>query len=414
MIDNELENFYFLYNNLMEEDNNNKNNKTITTNSHKREDIITQILADKGGFRINNDPSLFYEDRNIVHLKIRVTKNSETDNIVKECAFIRTKKNFQETIELDGPAPKIKFIININKENYINISNENENPVTYYNRKMGESESSSKKSTGKRSTNSKRSDQSKKSEIKLNNCFDYCFRDQRPNDENYYIHVRQRSHEIDGSLIANNAINDLKNIVGDIIYYPKDPSIQIAKGQKVFIEVKQNTTINKIFSQMKKLIEDINDICEGNYMFLGFVNKENLLKCFSNDNNNLDKEKEESFKAEIKTIVEKYKKFNICFLIIENNEFLGNSLEDRADYSFYYYNLTSQKIDALENKIDTKIKGIQSEVKEIKREVKEIKNEIDGLNNKVNDIDSKMKDISELRIVRTWRFDPAESEFEVR
>lgn len=28
--------------------------------------------------------------------------------------------------------------------------------------------------------------------------------------------------------------------------------------------------------------------------------------------------------------------------------------------------------------------------------------------------DSKMKDISELRIIRTWRFDPAEAEFEVR
>jgi len=27
--------------------------------------------------------------------------------------------------------------------------------------------------------------------------------------------------------------------------------------------------------------------------------------------------------------------------------------------------------------------------------------------------DVKMKDISELRIVRTWRFDPAEAEFEV-
>lgn len=28
--------------------------------------------------------------------------------------------------------------------------------------------------------------------------------------------------------------------------------------------------------------------------------------------------------------------------------------------------------------------------------------------------DKNMKDISELRIVRTWRFDPAEAEFEVR
>ena len=61
MIDNDFENYYFLYNNLMEEETNYKNNNTIKTNSHKREDIITQILADKGGFRINNDPSLFYE-----------------------------------------------------------------------------------------------------------------------------------------------------------------------------------------------------------------------------------------------------------------------------------------------------------------------------------------------------------------
>ena len=28
--------------------------------------------------------------------------------------------------------------------------------------------------------------------------------------------------------------------------------------------------------------------------------------------------------------------------------------------------------------------------------------------------DAKMKEISELRIIRTWRFDPAEAEFEVR
>ena len=28
--------------------------------------------------------------------------------------------------------------------------------------------------------------------------------------------------------------------------------------------------------------------------------------------------------------------------------------------------------------------------------------------------DSKMKEISELRVIRTWRFDPAEAEFEVR
>lgn len=124
MIDNDFENYYFLYNNLIEEETNYKNNNTIKTNSHKREDIITQILADKGGFRINNDTSLFYEERKIVYLKIKVTKNSETDNIVKASTQIRNKKQFETTIELDETAPKISYEININKDNYITIYNE--------------------------------------------------------------------------------------------------------------------------------------------------------------------------------------------------------------------------------------------------------------------------------------------------
>ena len=111
MIDNDFENYYFLYNNLMEEETNYMNNNTIKTNSHKREDIITQILADKGGFRINNDPSLFYEERKIVYLKIKVTKNSETDNIVKASTQIRNKKQFETTIELDSLAEGEDFIL---------------------------------------------------------------------------------------------------------------------------------------------------------------------------------------------------------------------------------------------------------------------------------------------------------------
>ena len=425
MIDNEFENYYLLYNNLIEEEKNYMKNYIIKTESHKREDIITQLLADKGGFRINNDPSLFYEQRKIVYLKIKVTKNSEIDNIVKVSTLIRNERNFNTTIELDGTSPKISFEININKENYINIYNESNQPVSFYNSPMGQSENLSKISTGKKSSSSNYSNQSKKNKVIINNSFDFIFRDQTHGDDTYFITIKQRSHEIDGSLIANNTINDLKSIVGNIIYYPRDiesKPIQIVKNQKVFIEIKQNTTLLKLFGQMKKLIEDIYEICEENYLYLGFVNKAYSLESFSKD----DKNEENNFITEIKTTIEKYKKFNICLLIIENNEFLGNSLEDRADYPLYYYNLTSQQIDnkinaletkidnkinaletkidnkinALETKIDnkikgiqTEIKGIQTEVKGIQTEVKGIKNDIDGMKNKINDIDSKMEKI---------------------
>ena len=395
MIDNDFENYYFLYNNLMEEETNYMNNNTIKTNSHKREDIITQILADKGGFRINNDPSLFYEEREIWYLKIKVTKNSETD-IVKTSTQIRNKKQFKTTIELDETAPKISYEININKDNYITIYNEKKESISFYNSKMGESENLSKISTGKKSSSSTCSNQSKKSKIIINNCFDFIFRDQTHGDDTYYIAIKQRSHEIDGSLIANNTIKDLKNIVGNIIYYPRDiesTPIQIFKGQKVLIEIKQNTTLRKLFRQMKKLIEDIYEISKENYIYLGFVNKECSLECFSKNDKNEENELVENFIKEIKETIEKYKNFNICLLIIENNKFLGNSLEDRADYPFYYYNLTSQQIDnkmnALETKIDDKIKGIQTEIKGIQTEIK-------GMKNKINDIDSKMEKILEL------------------
>ena len=351
-----------------------------------------------------------YFMREIWYLKIKVTKNSETDNIVKASTQIRNEKQFETTIELDGTAPKISYEININKDNYINIYNEKKESISFYNSKMGESENLSKISTGKKSSSSTYSNQSKKSKkskIIINNCFDFIFRDQTHGDDTYYIAIKQRSHEIDGSLIANNTINDLKNIVGNIIYYPRDiesTPIQIFKGQKVFIEIKQNTTLLKLFRQMKKLIEDIYEISKENYIYLGFVNKECSLECFSKNDKNEENKLIENFINEIKETIEKYKKFNICLLIIENNEFLGYSLEDRADYPLYYYNLTSQQIDnkmnaletkidnkmnALETKIDDKIKGIQTEIKGIQTEIK-------GMKNKINDIDSKMEKILEL------------------
>ena len=135
---------------------------------------------------------------------------------------------------------------------------------------------------------------------------------------------------------------------------------------------------------MKRLMEDLYELLpEEKYLYLGIINKENSLASFSNDHKN---EKEKNFIQGIKETIEKFKKFNICLLIIENNEFLGFSLEERSDYAIYCYNLISQQIDnkinAMETKIDNKINGIQTEVNTIK--------------NKMNDLDSKMNQILDL------------------
>ena len=399
MIESELDNYYFLYNNLIEENNNYMNN--ITKSSHKREDIVTQILADKGGFKINNDTSLFYEDRNIVYLKIKVTKNSETDdNIVKESTLIRNVKQFKTTIQLDNNNQKISYEINI-KDNNIQIVTENISLSLY--RKRIQSDNSIDQSIDSFSSNSGGSNKIPK----INNGYEYIFQDTIHNKtkDTYFIIIRQISHEIDGSLIANKAINDLKDIVGNIIYYPRDTPIQIVEGQKVFIEIKQNATLVQTFDQMKRLMEDLYELLpEEKYLYLGIINKENSLACFLNDHKN---EKEKKFIQGIKETIEKFKKFNICLLIIENNEFLGFSLEERSDYAIYCYNLISQQIDNKINAVETKINAVETKINametkinametKIDNKINGIQTEVNTIKNKMNDLDSKMNQILDL------------------
>ena len=391
MIESELDNYYFLYNNLIEENNNYMNN--ITKSSHKREDIVTQLLADKGGFKINNDTSLFYEDRNIVYLKIKVTKNSETDdNIVKESTLIRNKGLFQTTIQLDNNNQKISYEINVTNENEIRIYTE-KSKLTQYIRK-NQSNNSSIKSIDTFSSHSGNSNKNNTNKTpKINNYFDYIFQDTIHNKtkDTYFIIIGQKSHEIDGSLIANKAINDLKDIVGNIIYYPRDTPIQIVEGQKVFIEIKQNATLVKTFDQMKRLMEDLYELLpEEKYLYLGIINKENSLACFLNDHKN---EKEKKFIQGIKETIEKFKKFNICLLIIENNEFLGFSFEERSDYAIYCYNLISQQIDNKINAVETKINAMETK---IDNKINGIQTEVNTIKNKMNDLDSKMNQILDL------------------
>ena len=74
----------------------------------------------------------------MVYLKLSVTKNNETENVVKASTLIRNGKQFKIKIKLDGSEPKISFLININKEDHINIYNEKEIQIPFFNSKIAQ------------------------------------------------------------------------------------------------------------------------------------------------------------------------------------------------------------------------------------------------------------------------------------
>ena len=77
----EYNDFHKLYNNLMSEE---KTDINITTDSTKREDLITQMLMDNLGLELNKD-SRFVKGRFIYYYDISYYKEGEEKNNNKKC-----------------------------------------------------------------------------------------------------------------------------------------------------------------------------------------------------------------------------------------------------------------------------------------------------------------------------------------
>ena len=100
------------------------------------------------------------------------------NDIVKASTLIRNGKQFKTKIILNPSEPEISFEININKVNFINNYNENNEQISFYNSKISQSNDLSKKSIGNKSIISKNSNQSENRKTIINIYFDFLFRGQ--------------------------------------------------------------------------------------------------------------------------------------------------------------------------------------------------------------------------------------------
>lgn len=72
-------------------------------------------------------------------------------------------------------------------------------------------------------------------------------------DRNRSIKVEHTKHEVDGNLKVKNEIVNMEKILGDYLYYPpKSNNINLAQGEQILIEVKQNTNLDIYWSKWKK------------------------------------------------------------------------------------------------------------------------------------------------------------------
>lgn len=388
----------FLYKNLMEEPTEkNKDKDETDIYSHKREDLIDQMLMDKLNLSKNVD-NRFVKGRTIYYYDISFI--SEIKNKIKHFIKIKTQKNmnFDFDVTIDNETFNYSIFINdknvkVNRNpNKVDEEENTERRIQNQNEKSEEifeidttkaskddlqmKEEIKNNDGSNRSTSSildnnqnnkpiqlksvRNSEFNEKFDIKKEDeCFYFRIVTDIINGITYYLVIDLKLHEVDGNLQSNEII-DLKKELGDILFYPKKEIIKIEKNAKILIEVKQNAPLRTIFGQMKVLMDDLKKILPNEkYCYFGFVNKIE----------SLNESDEKVLIDEIKKYEEENGYFKIFLFILENNKIFDLELSDNIDYALHFRNELNKKIDA-------KFGEIKDEIKDMRVEMK---NEIDGL-----------------------------------
>ena len=388
----------FLYKNLMEEPTEkNKDKDETDIYSHKREDLIDQMLMDKLNLSKNVD-NRFVKGRTIYYYDISFI--SEIKNKIKHFIKIKTQKNmnFDFDVTIDNETFNYSIFINdknvkVNRNpNKVDEEENTERRIQNQNEKSEEifeidttkaskddlqmKEEIKNNDGSNRSTSSildnnqnnkpiklksvRNSEFNEKFDIKKEDeCFYFRIVTDIINGITYYLVIDLKWHEVDGNLQSNEII-DLKKELGDILFYPKKEIIKIEKNAKILIEVKQNAPLRTIFGQMKVLMNDLKKILPNEkYCYFGFVNKIE----------SLNESDEKVLIDEIKKYEEENGYFKIFLFILENNKIFDLELSDNIDYALHFRNELNKKIDA-------KFGEIKDEIKDMRVEMK---NEIDGL-----------------------------------
>ena len=376
-----------LKNNLMQD----KGSKNSTTmNPHIREDIITQALNDKFGFILIKD-SLFKDGRNVQFYNIDYFEITDRDKESEKLNQIDSRKIIKE-------ASCQEFIYTVNGIDYT-VMLEQKNSRVYRKKNLKENENNINGKddiiylrTAKRKSKSgdifsDNSTETRKGEVFYQRNFEDSI-----NGLDYFLSISFNKHEIDGYIITKDDI-DISANLGDLLFYPLNKEdTKIQKNSKIMIESKQNASLEEIFNQMVKVVNDIKKIVpDESFCYFGFLNEKNATK----------KIDEKLLIEKIREFEQQNKNYRIFLFIIKDNKFLGLNLEEQANYSVHYLNQMKKEKLVLEEKINTLNDQLNILNEKKQKQIQQfnlLKEEIKNINNRINNLsEGKIEQINKLK-----------------
>jgi len=404
MLEYELNDYFDynqLYNDLMSEETTKskkettKSKKVTTTNSNGREGLVSQMMMDKFDLDLNKDKK-FENGRIISFYEIKCI--NENGELLVETKIAKINNN-QKTFEVG----KITYSLEIKAQNLeINrLNNDGKSMLSLKTYKSGKSAKSDNRSLDEYSIDSTNKSEDHKMEKKKK----FMVRESRDTIEGktYIFQIYYTSHEIDGNLMATHDI-DLKDGLQDIMFYPESVKkeeeqkkieesnkidekpakieglTKIIKDSKILIEVKQNTTLEILFEQMKNFLQDFSILFPSEqYYYLGFVNDVKAEKDLNKEN----------FVKRIQECERLYPKFKIFLFTIKDNTLFDLKLADKANYSVYFRNEIKKEMEGMK----TNIGNMEKDIGNMKKEIGSINMKMEGMKTEIDNIKKNMGDM---------------------
>ena len=218
-----------LVNNLLMDSVDKEENKLKKENSTKRENLIGQIFMDYYGLEINNDPAIFQNERITKFVEVSFSEKGIQDkNLIEPIEtklLLKNSSNFNESFSLLNNNYEIQI-----SNTFVNIKNNN-----IYCQSIKE------ESTKESDTSSKSSKSSKKNKESNSLRVPKFFQD-NTGSKNLFIMIRERQHEIDGSFITKNEIDDLKELK-KILLYPTNKNATIKSRNRIIMQIEEEELI---------------------------------------------------------------------------------------------------------------------------------------------------------------------------
>ena len=373
----------------------NKSKKVTTTNSNGREGLVSQMMMDKFDLNLNKDKK-FENGRIISFYEIKCLNGK--GEILNETKIAKINNN-QKTVKVD----KTTYSLEIKAQNLeINrLNNDGKSMLSLKTYKSGKSAKSDNNSLDEYSIDSTNKSEDHKMEKKEK----FMVRESRDTIEGktYIFQIYYTSHEIDGNLMATHDI-DLKDGLQDIMFYPESVKkeeeqkkieesnkidekpakieglTKIIKDSKILIEVKQNTTLEILFEQMKNFLQDFSILFPSEqYYYLGFVNDVKAEKDLNKEN----------FVKRIQEYERLYPKFKIFLFTIKDNTLFDLKLADKANYSVYFRNEVKREMEGMK----TNIGNMEKDIGNMKKEIGSINMKMEGMKTEIDNIKKNMGDM---------------------